>query len=44
MVYNKDTYETVKNIGIDYVQGWYFSKAVDESELDKFEQKDWLPR
>jgi EAL domain-containing protein (putative c-di-GMP-specific phosphodiesterase class I)/CheY-like chemotaxis protein len=36
MVSDKEAFDIVKEIGIDYVQGWYFAKAVDESELDKY--------
>ncbi len=36
MVSNKEAFEIVKEVGIDYIQGWYFSKAIDESELDKY--------
>jgi EAL domain-containing protein (putative c-di-GMP-specific phosphodiesterase class I) len=36
MVSDENSYEIIKELGIDYAQGWYFAKAVDESELSKY--------
>ncbi len=33
MVSNAAEYETVKAIGIDYTQGWYFSREISEDEI-----------
>ncbi len=33
MVSNEAEYRTVRSIGVDYVQGWYFSRDIDASEI-----------
>jgi len=36
MVSDAATYETVRDLGIDFTQGWYFAKAIDADELDRY--------
>lgn len=38
-VETKDQYETMKQLGIEYVQGWYFSKALPEDDFVQFVAK-----
>ena len=38
MVSDKAIYETVRELGIDYTQGWYFAKAVKADELEHYVQ------
>jgi EAL domain-containing protein (putative c-di-GMP-specific phosphodiesterase class I) len=33
MVSNEAEYNVVKSIGIDYTQGWYFSREIDSDEI-----------
>jgi len=36
MVSDAETYAVVRELGIDYTQGWYFAKAIDASELEQY--------